>query len=255
MFYLQATASRIREFNFLKRFLVKNRIEYDMFTGLKDLPALRMGDVVDASLPVMRRIFDQRFATLEELAKFNTYHRSVMKYAGRNITGIDYNYLKKNGKKINFPVFIKPFTAKAFEAGIVSDCEEAVRLVENADISKHTLRTPYGKISPYFISEVVRFVSEWRGYVIAGKCLLTCNYDGDENVTPDGNVIDGIADSFYRATGIVAFCVDVGVLDDGRTVLVELNDGYSIGWYSDDESKSSIYADMIVMRYKQIMGE
>ena len=48
----------------------------------------------------------------------------------------------------------------------------------------------------------------------------------------------------------VAYAIDFGVTDDGRTILIEANDGYSLGPYGFD---SYNYTRMMILRWKQIM--
>jgi hypothetical protein len=59
---------------------------------------------------------------------------------------------------------------------------------------------------PIACSEVVEFESEWRCFVLEGRVLDVRRYKGT-----------------FRSS------VDLGVLTDGRTAIVEVNDGYSRG--------------------------
>lgn len=81
-------------------------------------------------------------------------------------------------------------------------------------------------------AEVVSFVSEHRVYVAEGRVLGVHGYAGDITVTPDRAVVDA-ALAAWSASGRAAcgYGIDFGVLDDGRTVLVELNEGYGLGNY------------------------
>ena len=44
--------------------------------------------------------------------------------------------------------------------------------------------------------------------------------------------------------------MDVGVLDDGRSALVEANDGFAVGRYGLDPNA---YADMLAARWRQLV--
>jgi hypothetical protein len=78
------------------------------------------------------------------------------------------------------------------------------------------------KKPPYWCSERVNFVTEWRWYVAAGKVIDARWGSGEESPVPDLN-IEWPAD-YYAA-------VDFGQLDNGKIALVESNSPFSCGWY------------------------
>ena len=55
----------------------------------------------------------------------------------------------------------------------------------------------------------------------------------------------------YSRVGPVAYGIDFGVLTDGRTVLVEVNEGYSLNPYG---LESMEYAELLEARWLQLMG-
>ena len=51
------------------------------------------------------------------------------------------------------------------------------------------------------------------------------------------------------------YALDVGVLSDGRTALVEVNDGYAIGFYGKvTPARADAYLRLLVARYEQLIG-
>ena len=48
-----------------------------------------------------------------------------------------------------------------------------------------------------------------------------------------------------------AYALDVGLTKDGKTVIVEVNDGYSLGGYGLDPL---LYAKLLSARWAQIVG-
>ena len=78
--------------------------------------------------------------------------------------------------------------------------------------------------------EYVLFDSEWRVFVVNGEILGLSHYQGDCFVFPDSETIRSSVRQFRSAPA--GYGIDFGVLSDGRTVLVEANDGYSLGSYS-----------------------
>ena len=79
-------------------------------------------------------------------------------------------------------------------------------------------------------SEYVLFESEWRAFVVHGEILGLSHYQGDCFVFTDAATIKSAIGKFQSAPA--GYGIDFGILSDGRTVLVEANDGYSLGSYS-----------------------
>ena len=113
--------------------------------------------------------------------------------------------------------------------------------------------------TPVFASEPVQWLCEWRCYVVGGRLLWWERYDPDgEDDAPEPSppaVEDMIA--AYQASGEApaGYALDVGVLSDGRTALVEVNDGYAIGFYGKvTPARADAYLRLLVARYEQLLG-
>ncbi len=116
------------------------------------------------------------------------------------------------------PLFVKPLRRnKGFPALALYDAADfsaAAHLSDNQEV---------------LVAEYVVFVSEWRCFVCHGQILELCHYQGELFGYPDPQVIQSaIADYSSAPAG---YGIDFGVLTNGRTVLVEVNDGYSLGSY------------------------
>jgi hypothetical protein len=74
------------------------------------------------------------------------------------------------------------------------------------------------------VSEYVTFVSEWRCFVRHGEVIDLCRYQGDVFRFPDAQVVKE-AIAAHRQVAPAGYGIDFGVLTDGRTVLVEVNEG------------------------------
>jgi hypothetical protein len=99
------------------------------------------------------------------------------------------------------------------------------------------------------VSEYVIFVSEWRCFVCRGKILDLCRYQGDVFQYPDPQVVkNAILD--YGSIGPAGYGIDFGVLTNGQTVLVEVNEGYSLGPYG---LESTEYAELLEARWLQLV--
>ncbi len=84
---------------------------------------------------------------------------------------------------------------------------------------------------PVWTSEVVTFVSEWRCFVLRGACIGVRPYLQDHRTpVPDLSLVEACIDA-YGAAAPAGYTIDLGRTADGRTLLVEVNDGYSLAAY------------------------
>jgi ATP-grasp domain, R2K clade family 2 len=137
------------------------------------------------------------------------------------------------------PLFVKPLRRnKGFPALALYDADDlatAAHLPDDLEV---------------LAAEYVVFASEWRCYVCGGQILELCHYQGDPFVYPDPQVIKGaVAD--YGRLAPAGYGIDFGVLTDGQTVLVEVNDGYALGSYGLNAVE---YAELLEARWVQLAG-
>ena len=119
------------------------------------------------------------------------------------------------------PVFVKPVEHKAFSGFLwTGDRASRMRVVTQHDDC------------PVWISDPVDFVSEYRSFIFHGDIVGCRLYKGDWSKAPDRTVVETAA-LHCKHLGS-AFCLDWGVTSDGRTLLVEKNEGYSFGHYGLD---------------------
>ena len=131
--------------------------------------------------------------------------------------------------------FVKPIKTKVFTGGIKQHLTE---LVQEHDT--------------VWVSEPIDFTCEFRYYVIDGAVAGHSQYDdSDDAVVPDIDIVCSmIAD--YRSAP-VAYAIDVGV-SHGRTVLIEVNDGWALGLYPWGTMTNQRYVELITRRWKEITG-
>ena len=80
------------------------------------------------------------------------------------------------------------------------------------------------KKGPYWCSEVVNFVNEWRYYVVNGTIIYAGWYQGHDDDQPPPQLNVDIPLGWCG-------CLDMGYLSTGEFALVEAGEPYSIGWY------------------------
>lgn len=135
------------------------------------------------------------------------------------------------------PVFIRPAKRWKVFTGFVAETPNPAQV---HGVSRR---------EPVWCSEVVRFVSEWRFYVVRGDVRFVgfAKHGGDRSRRPDESLI---REAIVALDAPAAYAIDFGVLDTGETALIEMNDGFSVGAY--DDVPASVYWDMIATRWMEL---
>lgn len=108
---------------------------------------------------------------------------------------------------------------------------------------------------PVWVSEPLEFVSEWRAYVAYGKVLDVrfVDHGGDRAVAPNFDAIrQAVAQFAISGRAPAGFVIDFGVTNDGRTALIEVNDGFSFGAY--DGMSAEVYWTVTAARWNELVG-
>jgi hypothetical protein len=119
------------------------------------------------------------------------------------------------------PFFIKSHDYKVLTGCVMKNTEDLQALsVINND-------------NAVWIGDVVQFVSEYRVYVCHHEILAMVEYtEPHESLLPsDKDISDMVALMKKDLPEKDTYTLDVGVLLDGRTALVEVNDAWAIGAY------------------------
>ena len=135
-----------------------------------------------------------------------------------------------------WPVFVKPVEDKRFTGTVVSRIGDLVGLGTS------------GYNPPVTCSDVVEFIAEWRAFVRYGTILDVRPYKGDWRKSFDPDVIENAISSYKSAPA--GYAADFGVARDGRTLLVEVNDGYSLGCYG---LQQNLYTQLLSARWAELV--
>lgn len=201
------------------------------FSTLDELADCRPDDLIVGGIGAVRGKLEEYGISLPSL----DYPDELRAYLGREIwhTTID----RILADRVRRPVFVKPVREKRF-TGIVlrtaDDCPKLSYCSEN---------------EPVICSEVVDFQREWRVFVRYGKVLDVRPYFGDWRQQYDSAVIQRAISDFTSAPA--AYAMDFGVTSDGRTLLVEVNDGYAVGSYG---LSALDYARFLSARWCELVG-
>lgn len=167
-----------------------------------------------------------------------SYPEELRSYLGRRISPSTLAEIEARMFEGDAPaVFVKPRDRLKRFTGFV--CHGASELARTRGASRRSL---------VWCAEVVSFRGEARAFVIDGAVVDVRRYEGDG--MPDRAVVEE-AVRVWTGTGRAArgYGIDFGVLDDGRTVLVELNDGYGLGSYG---LAAATYLDLCIARWEQL---
>lgn len=166
------------------------------------------------------------------------YPEQLEKYLGRNISMLYFNQLEAT----DMPYFVKPaIDVKLFTGDVVSSEKHLEYLVQFDNCKPDTL---------VYKSELIDFVTEYRVFVSHGKIYGMKHYKGDFLKFIDTSIVNEMVKDFTDCPS--AFTLDVGLTDDGRTLLIEVNDMWAIGSYGLDGRD---YALLCARRMKEILSK
>lgn len=156
--------------------------------------------------------------------------------------------------KVRGTKFVKPTSTKLFTGFVWRESARDSDYDEHDLEQLQALRTLPGD-TLVWVSEPVRFVCEWRYYVLDGREIGAARYDsdGDDDARePSRDVLLAAIEAMSGSSGApAAYAVDLGVLDTGETVLVEVNDAWAIGLYGRSLEPRD-YLRFLANRWRQI---
>ena len=165
------------------------------------------------------------------------YPDSLHEFFGRKIYPSTISRISGNPEL--WKVFIKPRgTLKSFTGRVVRSTADLMGT------------SNYEADTPIWVSEPVHFIAEWRTFVRYGEVLGVRQYKGDWRKNYDHRIIENAVIAFTDAPK--AYALDFGLTADGRLLIVEANEGYSIGsyglFYVD-------YAKLLETRWCELTGQ
>ena len=175
------------------------------------------------------------------------YPKELNKFLGRRVWYDTINSIASDESKWSKGYFVKPVKSKIFTGKTISKLSDLIgcgSCYEDYEV---------------LVSEPINIKAEWRCFIL---------YDEIIDIRPYGMLLDSSRKSYmYHYDSLVvqdmltefigwkdrpfACSMDICVTDDGKTLLVEFNDSYSLGSYG---LPSIAYAKMISARWAQIMN-
>lgn len=231
--FLDLGSGRLFEYNKLRNWLQNNNYVVKSVTEKeikKGKYVVTAEDFADGTIPFIYTILRKAG---KDIPIVDSYPEELRKFLYRKVVKTKLQNLHEG-----FTGFVKPFSKLKLFTGFVA--KEPSDMHQLSGFTRHT---------EVYISDVVKFISEYRFYVIGRKIKAYGCYDGDENIIPDLNIVQDAIKKLVKPPS--AFCIDFGVLDSGETALVEYNDGFFLGWYLDD--KWDVYYELIKTRFQEMM--
>lgn len=162
------------------------------------------------------------------------YPKELNEYYGRRIWKSTLHTVYCDEKM--WPLFVKPVKGKQFNGTLVESLTNLVGIGSQED-------------KEVWCSEPIKFISEYRCFIRYGKILDARRYKGSFKHIPDFNVVERCIKDYNSQPA--AYSLDFGITDDGRSLLIEVNDGYSMGAYG---LNSIDYAKLISARWHELVG-
>lgn len=231
--YIQSKADIPGGINFFNAYqgFSEMGLECVMFNDVEELDTSLRSDVVVGGLGVVQHAL-ARFGVE---APHIDYPAELESYLGRCVWTSTLQEIAE--RPDTWPVFVKPVDEKRFTGLIIRD-DRDLRHVVSGEIGGEVL-----------CSNPVELLAEWRCFVRYGTVLDVRPYAGDWHVHYDAEVIDGMVRDYVSAPA--GYAADIGVTGDGRTILVEVNDGYALGCYG---LQHNLYAKLLSARWAELVG-
>lgn len=162
------------------------------------------------------------------------YPEELMPFTGRKIWKSTLFTITSNPD--DWHVFVKPVEdIKRFRGTVLDKSEDLIKLgggLEDIDV---------------WCSEKVNFVSEWRLWVLKGKIVGLTPYRGRWDVFPDPKILKEAVRAYH--TQPAGYAIDFGITDTGKTLLVEVSDGYSLASFG---LFPPLYMNILAVRWSEL---
>lgn len=157
-------------------------------------------------------------------------------YLGRSIRRMS---MKEFLEDTRLPIFVKPDSkVKEFISGVIT--KKYTKEGSFKDVPLDTV---------VLTSEVVNIKSEYRGFVVNKELRSLNHYGGDFRIFPDVKKIEQAIEDYINAPK--GYSIDFGVTDTGETILIECNDGWSLGSYG---CNPITYTNLLIERWREIVN-
>jgi len=186
-------------------------------------------------------------------AKFGTephipdYPDCLQDFLGRRVWKDRINSISCDEKKWSAGHFVKPIKSKVFTGKTIRSISDLVGCGN------------WSEDYEVFVSEPLHILAEWRCFILYDRIIDVRPYGQliNENRRSweyhyDSRVLEQMVNAFTKWEDRPSACaMDICYTQEEKTLLVEFNDSYSLGYYGLPEV---YYAKMISARWSQLLG-
>lgn len=197
-----------------------------------DIPEdLKQSDVVVAGISTFKKAVEQVGIVCPNEVD---YPPELEEFYGRKMWSDNLKNVYMGQDK--WPIFVKPKKQKLFTGKYIKSTRDVIGLGADENVE-------------VWCSEPVDFISEWRCFVRYGQILDVRNYKGDWSILPNKAIVERAIKEYTSQTA--GYGIDFGITKDGRTLVVEVNDGFSLGSYGLAPIK---YSQLLTARWYELMN-
>ncbi len=161
--------------------------------------------------------------------------RGLEHFAGREFGLSTLGEIRERIVDEKSPISIKPIVGKLFDGHVARAYRDLIR---TAGLPDET---------PIWWPDVVEFQGEFRGYICNGELVGFRHYKGDFRLPVDFAPVEAAIEKW---DDLPRGCsMDWGIAAYGRTLLIEVNDGYSLGCYG---LLPVLYANLLASRWNEL---
>lgn len=186
----------------------------EKYTDADDITGFRPEDIVVGGIGNVRKRL--RRLNIPQPEKEIDYPEELIPFLKRKIWPSTVNILFE--KKEGWNIFIKPKKeTKLFAGTVISNEKDFMGIMSREHDTE------------IWCSERMDFITEWRCFIRYGKILDIRRYKGAWDTALDLKTVYSAIEAFSLQPR--AFALDFGLNKNNETVLVEVNDGHSLGTY------------------------
>lgn len=139
-------------------------------------------------------------------------------------------------EKFEKPLHIKPlYGHKLFNGSVIRSTKDLLTL------------TNVPSETEIIVQEYIEMLSEYRFYILNKEIIGVGFYNGNPVFMPDTSIVTNAIYSFINSP--IAYSIDVAVTNNNDTIVIEVNDAFSLGFYGLNPFK---YCDMVEARWKEM---
>ncbi|MES2573295.1 MAG: ATP-grasp domain-containing protein [Verrucomicrobiota bacterium] len=194
-------------------------------------------DCFSAGTPLVGSVgwIERALAAQGVVSSCEDYPESLRHFLGRSISdGILGPCLIDSAR---WPLFVKPQKQKLFPGTAIRE-EADLRRIGNVPLS-----------TPVWTAPLLSIETEYRVYILQQQVLASCRYVGPWSNLPNTKTISEMIFSFVNPPQ--AYCLDVGILSSGETILIEVTEILAASNYG---LAPYLHSQAIEVRWAELMG-